>query len=70
MAKAYKVELLVLDGLNDEVGEGEIVYLLENLKYVFPSVMSIKSKDIGEWSDDHPLNSPHTRKEYYQNLFN
>lgn len=62
--KAYKVELLVLD-LND-VGVCEET-LCEDLEYLFPQVMSIESKEIGEWDDDHPLNCGDI--EFYNNLF-
>ena len=65
--KAYKVELLVLD--HDNMGEGEITFLLENVKYLYPSVMSIESKDIGEWDDDHPLNQRDRCRQFYEKLF-
>lgn len=65
--KAYKVELLVLDHQN--LGEGEITFLLENVKYLYPSVMSIQSRDIGEWDDDHPLNHRDTVRQTYDELF-
>ena len=68
MAKAYRVELLVLDGINDEVGEDDIRYFLENVKYLYPKVMKMECKDIGEWDDDHPLNR--RDENYYQKLFN
>ena len=66
--KAYKVELLIIDMEN--VGESEIVELLENIKYIYPQVKDIKSVDIGEWSDNHPLNKQDTYEEEYKKLFN
>jgi hypothetical protein len=65
--KAYKIELLVVD--HENCGEDEIIFYLENVKYIYPSVMSIQSKDIGEWDDDHPLNKIDTAKQTYDDLF-
>jgi hypothetical protein len=31
--------------------------------------MSIKSKEIGEWSDNHPLNKTDTVKQTYEELW-
>lgn len=64
--KAYKVELLIID--NEEVGQENIKYYLENTKYVYPKVMDIKSVDI-DWIDEHPLNKIDTIKEEYNKLF-
>ena len=66
--KAYKVELLVLD--HNDMGEEQIEFLLENVKYLYPSVMSIESREIGEFYDDHPLNKMDTYKQAYKELFN
>jgi hypothetical protein len=63
--KAYKVELLVLDLNNVGVDESTLLY---DLEYLFPKVMSVQSKEIGVWDDDHPLNKGDT--EFYNNLFN
>ena len=65
--KAYKVELLVLD--HENVGKDEITFLLGNVKYLYPSVMSIQSKDIGKWNDDHPLNQRDQFQQFYEELF-
>ena len=66
--KAYKVEVLVLD--HECVGEDEIVYSLKNAEYIHSKVMSIQSKEIGEWDDDHPLNRrDETCRKYYEHLF-
>lgn len=52
--KAYKLELLVIDFEN--MGEEEIRDCIEHTKYVNPTVIRMVEKEIGEWSDEHPLN--------------
>ena len=37
-------------------GEQELRNSLENMRYYAPSITKIVEGDIGEWSDDHPLN--------------
>jgi hypothetical protein len=68
--KAYKVELLIIDF--DEVGD-QIPFFIENERYpndcLQPSVMKVECREIGEWSDDHPLNQRISCKEEYQRLF-
>lgn len=70
--KAYKVEILIVD--HDKIGSDEIGNILENIKYpnwcISPTVMNIEEKDIGEWSDSHPLNSFSEMHNEYQKLFN
>lgn len=58
--KAYKIELVVVD--HENYGESKILGMLENVKYINPLVTSIEKRDIGEWSDAHPLNKDY--KEY------
>ena len=69
--KAYKIEVYVLD--YDGVGEEGIKYHLENTKYpnwcIAPNVISIQEADVGEWSDDHPLNKHDSFTEEYNKLF-
>jgi hypothetical protein len=69
--KAYKVELLIID--HDKVGEEEMKYLIENVRYpnhcLHPHVMKITEKDIGPWTDDHPLNLLDKMEKEYQELF-
>lgn len=69
--KAYKIEILIID--HDEVGEEEIKNVLETTKFpnwcIDPEVKNIKSADIGEWTDDHPLNKAGTCERVYQDLF-
>jgi hypothetical protein len=68
---AYKVELLIInfDGLTAE----EIKVEIENANYgndcIAPDVKKMEVKDIGEWSDDHPLNHNHTAETEYKRLF-
>lgn len=58
---------------SDEIGGEEIKYVLENAHYpnhcISSSIISIKEKDIGEWSDDHPLNKKETFLKEYERLF-
>lgn len=67
--KVYKAELLIIDF--DGVGESleEMKHFLETIKYLHPTVMDIKEADIGEWTDDHPLNKRDQAEEYYKKLF-
>ena len=69
--KAYKVEILVVD--HDGLGPEEIKNVFENMKYpnrcMYPVVMGMVERDIGEWTDDHPLNGIDEQDEEYQRLF-
>ena len=69
--KAYKIEILVIDF--DGIGEDEIKSVIENAKYpnrcINPAVMDTKERDIGDWSDDHPLNKYETMAQAYQDIF-
>lgn len=69
--KVYKIELMIID--HDEIGEEEIIEILENTRYpnrcISPDVKKIESRDIGEWSDDHPLNFCSTQDAEYKRLF-
>lgn len=53
--------------------EDEIQFVLENTKFpnwcISPCVMIIEGKDVGEWSDDHPLNGTNTVEGEYNKLF-
>lgn len=57
--KVHRVVLLVVD--HDNIGRDEVSGILENIKYpnhcMNPQVVLIETADIGEWSDDHPLNT-------------
>ena len=70
--KAYKVTLFVIDF--DDMGDFEIIKTLENTRYPNHcfgglTVMSVEGKDIGEWSDEHPLNQTGKKEEEYKKLF-
>lgn len=65
--KAYKVEVLVLDF--EQYGKEQIELMLENVRGLFCSVHDIKEADIGEWTDDHPLNSSKTASAEFKRLF-
>lgn len=69
--KAYKVELLIID--HDGLEAKGIQEELENTEFanhcMHPNVMKIVGKDIGEWDDDHPLNSYTTMESEYKKLF-
>jgi hypothetical protein len=67
----FRVELLVLDG--DGIGGKAIMNEIENTRYgnrcISPQVMSIQGADIGEWRDDHPLNSRSKSEAEFRRLF-
>jgi hypothetical protein len=65
---AYKHSIIVVDFEGN--GQEEITYLLKDNKYCNVSILDIKEKDIGEWSDDHPLNNKDTQVEYCEKVFN
>ena len=56
----------------DNVGDSISDYL-ETAKFpndcLNPIVMDIKSHEIGEWSDDHPLNKKDDQYEFYKIIF-
>jgi hypothetical protein len=66
--KAYKVELLVID-YNEIGAEGIRVELESAISDIRPEVISCTERDIGEWSDDHPLNHRSTLVPEYRRLF-
>jgi len=66
-AKVYKVELLIIDPENCR-NQDDVIYFLENVKYLYPKVKSIKTAEI-DWDDDHPLNKKDTQDQAYQELF-
>lgn len=70
-AKAYKIAILII--ALDDVGLLEAANLIETANYpndcISPIVMTYEEADIGEWSDDHPLNKRDTIKQEYNRLF-
>jgi len=69
--KAYKIEIFVID--RDDIGEEAVKQELECASYgndcIMPVVKSLKSADIGEWDDDHPLNKKDSCEAEYNRLF-
>ena len=69
--KVYKIVLTVVDF--DDIGQESVRKEIECARYpndcISPSVMSIESRDIGEWSDDHPLNKASTAENEMRRLF-
>jgi len=69
--KAFKVEILVVD--HDELGPEGIKRIIEVTKYpnwcLSPHVKDIEERDIGEWTDEHPLNRAPECEEEYRRLF-
>jgi hypothetical protein len=62
-----KLVLMVID--MDNLGEDAIVEQIEQCKYIYPEVKSVEIRDIGEWSDDHPLNKRHKSDSEFERLF-
>lgn len=69
--KIYKVVLTVID--HDGLGDIGIKETLEDTKYpnycMYPAVHSVEGVDIGEWSDEHPLNHADTAPAELRRLF-
>lgn len=69
--KVFKIELCIIDF--DELGENEIRDVIKHTRYpnrcISPNIMSVEERDIGEWSDDHPLNQKNGFKSEYERLF-
>jgi hypothetical protein len=69
--KVYKVELMVLDF--EGIGADGIKEEIENARYgnrcISPEVVAAESRDIGEWSDEHPLNQIDKAEAEFNRLF-
>jgi len=69
--KVHKLEVIILDF--DDLGADGVRETLENQKfpnYCFaPNVQTIRTAEIGEWSDDHPLNKHDTFDKTIEQLF-
>ena len=69
--KAYRITLVFID--HDDVGPHEAQSLIENARlpnHINPgTVTAIEERDIGEWSDDHPLNNAATFADEAERLF-
>lgn len=69
--KVHRVVLTVIDF--DGIGADSIRDVIENARYpnrcINPSVMSIDTRDCGEWHDGHPLNNRKTSEAEMARLF-
>ena len=69
--EVHKITLIIID--HDEVGGPVIKEILEKTKYpnycIEPEVRSIETVDIGEWFDDHSLNSIALHDEAIEKIF-
>lgn len=69
--KVHKVTLIILDF--DDIGKEEIESVIENTHYpnrcINPEVVNIETVEIGEWSDDHPLNQTDTAMKEWIRIF-
>jgi hypothetical protein len=50
----HLLTVLVID--REGYGPAEAATLIENMRHLTASVLSARTADAGEWSDDHPLN--------------
>ena len=64
--KAYVMQVLVID--HDGYGPENAKDIVEQTRYINASVKSFAELDIGEWSDDHPLNKHSTCEAEYKRL--
>lgn len=69
--KIHRVVFALIDF--DDIGAEGVQDVLENTRYandcMSPSVISIETRDIGEWSDIHPLNNSATAGAELKRLF-
>ena len=69
--KVHVVTLTIID--LDDIGADEIKVVIENVNYpnrcISPDVVNIETADVGEWSDDHPLNDKRTAPAEWIRLF-
>ena len=65
----HRVVLMVIDF--DEIGAESVKDVIENARFpnrcISPKVMALETRDIGEWTDDHPLN--YRDKDEFNKLF-
>ncbi len=65
--KAHKIEVVVLDF--EDYGVDEYINIISNHRHLSASCLENKTVDIGEWSDDHPLNNRKTHEAESTRLF-
>jgi hypothetical protein len=66
-AKIYKLIVSVLDF--DDLSEGDVIHEIENNKFLSVDVVDIKSAEIDDWTDDHPLNNYGTFQSEFERIF-
>lgn len=65
--KAHLIQVLVIDH-EDHGIEDAMINLQQGCEY--SSIIETKTADIGDWDDDHPLNSFDTKLEGIKKYFN
>lgn len=65
--KVYKVVLSFV--YHEDIPEESVIHLLENVRYLYPNIISLESREIEEWDDDHPLNKKDTHIQEFERLF-
>lgn len=65
--KAYKAEVLVIAFEGED--EAAVRHHLGTMRYMHADVKSVEVAEIGDWSDDHPLNQYDTQEAEYRRLF-
>ena len=69
--KVHKVTLYILDF--DRIGAEEVADVLENSSYandcIAPNVLSVETREIGEWDDASPLNNSLTAADEIARIF-
>ena len=65
--KVYKVVLSIVD--HEDMSEESVIHLLENVRYLYPNIISLESQEIEGWDDEHPLNKKDTYIQEFERLF-
>lgn len=65
--KAYKLEVLVID--HEGYGPTAIAAEVENCRHLTLSVINSQAAEIGEWTDEHPLNYGDKQRAECERLF-
>ncbi|WP_428383688.1 hypothetical protein [Nevskia ramosa] len=69
--KAHKITMYVVDF--DGLGDEGVRDVFEEVRYpndcLYPKIAAIETRDIGDWSDDHPLNRTDSADAEWNRLF-
>ena len=69
--KLHRLVITVLDF--DDLGANEVSAVIANARYqnhcISPVIHKVETRDIGEWSDDNPLNKQSTADAEIERLF-